>query len=261
MTFDERMRALSDQAWASSLSHAEAAKRGFAEAVAKEYAEGLTRSRTISDFARKMAAGTATHIDTHALAEACGETASRALIKTLTPEAVGAVMERELAAVTVDPVLRANYSIVTSAGAEVQRRLYKKAGFGLDAQTPELDADRLQGIIDKLCEGEYINTRRFVGEPIVNFTEHVVDALVRRNAEFQTRAGFEPYVSRILAPGCCDWCAAVAGRVPWSKQPAGMWRRHEYCRCVMDYNPEKVVSRGVLAGSASEMNSKKWVIY
>lgn len=221
----------------------------------------VTKNHKIITAARNVSNGTATHIDTHTMAEGYGEAASAALQQVLTPNAVGAVMEREIALATVDPVLRANYSIVSSAGAEVQKQLYKKAGFGLAAQTPEIDADRLDGLIEKLCNGDFEKTRAYLGEPVINFTEHVADELVRRNAEFQTSAGFEPYVERILAPGCCDWCSDVAGRYPYTAQPRDLWRRHRFCRCVMDYQPSKQVSRAALIGGGENRNTKKWVIY
>lgn len=231
------------------------ASRGYAA-----YMANVAASRRIGNVNAKIKAGAATHIDTHTVAAEYGAAASRALLEVLTPDAVGDVMERELAMLAVDPVLRANYEAVSEAGTAIQTTLYKRAGFGLTAQRPPIDENRLDGLIEKLTEGEYVNTLRFLGEPVSNFTEHVADALVRANAAFQSRAGFEPYVTRILAPGCCEWCEEMGGKYAYNSQPDGLWRRHEHCHCVMDYNPGD--TRQILTGAGSASGrSKKWVIY
>lgn len=132
------------------------ASRGYAA-----YLANVAASRRIGSVNAKIKAGAATHIETHTIAEEYGVAASRALLEVLTPDAVGDVMGRELAVLAVDPILRANYEAVSEAGAAVQTALYKRAGYGLTAQRPPIDEDRLAGLIENSQRANTSKPRAF----------------------------------------------------------------------------------------------------
>ena len=48
-------------------------------------------------------------------------------------------------------------------------------------------------------------------EPIINFTQAIVDDAVRANADFQSKAGLNPKIVRTSTRKCCAWCNSLAG--------------------------------------------------
>ena len=60
------------------------------------------------------------------------------------------------------------------------------------------------------------------------------------NADFQYKAGLSPKIVRTSTGNCCEWCDKLAGTYEYSdvrKTGNNVWRRHSYCRCLVDYHP------------------------
>jgi hypothetical protein len=58
---------------------------------------------------------------------------------------------------------------------------------------------------------------------------------VRANAEFRSRAGYDAQIVRTGGAKCCDWCASVEGTFSVRDAPAGIWGRHDNCKCSIVY--------------------------
>ena len=77
-------------------------------------------------------------------------------------------------------------------------------------------------------------------EPLINLGQSIVDEAVRSNADFQYKAGLSPKIVRTSTGNCCEWCDKLAGTYEYSdvrKTGNNVWRRHSYCRCLVDYHP------------------------
>ena len=139
---------------------------------------------------------------------------------------------------TVEPMMINNYDIVTDSAAIVQEVLNRQAGIGIKAQIPELNQNRIDGIIDRLDNEEVFDDIKWIlDEPIKNFTQAIVDDSIEKNAEFHEALGLKTKVTRIVRGDCCDWCRQIAGEYQYPNVPKDVYRRHRYCRCTVEYDP------------------------
>ena len=69
---------------------------------------------------------------------------------------------------------------------QIQTSLNKSSRIGIKAIKPELNQDRILGIVNKVSEAEaYDDVAWVLDEPIVNFSQSIVDDSIKANAEFQ----------------------------------------------------------------------------
>lgn len=147
---------------------------------------------------------------------------------------------------TIEPMMINNYNIVTDNAAIVQEALNRQAGMGIKAQVPVLNQNRIDGILDRLDEAEFFDDIKWIlDEPVKNFTQAVVDDVVKKNAEFHKGLGLEPKIIRKAEANCCDWCDAIDGVYDYSEAPDDIYRRHRYCRCTVEYDPGKSKKQNV----------------
>lgn len=209
--------------------------------VQKTFARTVADDPKISRINHRIRDGTATLVDAHAYGERLGEILSKAYTDNLTPDRLPDRIYYNIANRIISPTMATNHSMVNSAAVEIQGGLDEAAGVGLQAIAPELPTGRIDGLIDKVAESETVeDAMRWLKEPIVNTTESFVDDFVRENASFRASAGMETKLRRILANGCCDWCAALGGVYDYYDRPDDIFRRHEYCRCVVTFESGKV---------------------
>ena len=83
-----------------------------------------------------------------------------------------------------------------------------------------------------------------------NFSQAVVDATLQENVDFQGRAGLSPRIIRRSESGVCKWCRALAGVYDYPDVPRDVYRRHENCRCVVEYDPD--------TGKRQNVHTKVW---
>ena len=141
----------------------------------------------------------------------------------------------------VNTTFQDNYSRIASYCKGTQESLNKSAGIGLEAQVPEFNQDRADGIIERLSEEEnYDDVRWILGEPVTNFSMAIVDDYIKANANFQYKAGLSPKIVRTTNGKCCDWCDRLAGTYDYrdvKNTGNDVFRRHRHCRCKVIYDP------------------------
>lgn len=147
----------------------------------------------------------------------------------------------------VEPTLVQNYELTSAYCLAVQEELNKQAGLSLKAQKPALNQDRINGIVNRLSEEEHFEDAKWLlDEPVVNFSQSVVDEAIKTNAKFQYNAGLSPRVVRKSSGKCCDWCNNLVGTYRYPDEvPDDVWRRHRYCRCTVEYDPGDGKSQNV----------------
>ena len=101
-----------------------------------------------------------------------------------------------------------------------------------------MDEDRIDGILNKVCAAEhYEDVAHMLDEPVRTFSRMAVDDTLKANVQFQGRAGLRPRVVRRTTGSCCEWCSRLAGSYDYPHVPADVYRRHERCRCKVEYDP------------------------
>lgn len=202
----------------------------------------VMRDRSLKQISNRIRDGTADFVDAHAYAERLGENLSRALVTNLTQEKLpNGILYYNIAERTVIPGLENNYTLINEAAELVQKSQDQKLKIGLGAIRADFPQERIQGLIDKITqELQPVDmVVRWLQEPIINNSEAFADDFIRVNAKLRNDLGLKSVITRIADPKCCDWCAALAGRYEYGKEPREIYARHEYCRCVVTYQSER----------------------
>ncbi len=81
-----------------------------------------------------------------------------------------------------------NFELVSGYAGQVQKNLNKSAEIGLQVQVPEINQDRIDGLVNRLAsEAVFDDVAWLLQEPIVNFTQSIVDDSIKVNAEFHEK--------------------------------------------------------------------------
>lgn len=214
------------------------------EEIGTTFRTRMATDRRVRHITNRIRDGTATFTDGREYAERSGEALSHALRAALREDTLpNGTLYYNIATRTVTPALKNNYDLVNDVAAQIQEIGDEAIGIGLRATAAEFPDARIAGLIDKMTtEGITWEQLLFwMGEPIINNCEAFMDDFIRANAKFRQQAGLTAKVSRILAPGCCEWCAEAAGRgtYTYGSQPEDFFRRHEFCRCTVTYQSGK----------------------
>ena len=153
---------------------------------------------------------------------------------------------------TVLPMMQDEYQMVSDAAAETQKALNEEAGLHLQVQRPEFNEDRAHGIIDRLDNTpNFDDAAWLLQDPVVNFSQSIVDETIEKNVEFHARAGLSPKIVRTAEQKCCAWCQNLEGTYDYPVDQE-VYRRHENCECVVDYYPGD--------GRFQNAHTKKWAL-
>jgi hypothetical protein len=136
-----------------------------------------------------------------------------------------------------------DHEMMIDACRTVQDTMNKDAGLGIKYKEPKFNFDRVNGLITELTEHpEFKDIEASFYDQLVNFTMNVVDDSIRDNAAVMYRAGIRTMVIRQAEFGGCAWCQEQAGTYDYNEVKDygnDVWRRHENCRCTIDYITER----------------------
>ncbi|MBY5024582.1 hypothetical protein [Streptococcus suis] len=182
----------------------------------------------------------ATYATANDFALEVGDILSEALSSSVTGDKVpDGKMYYNIAQRLLTDTLGYNFELVSGYTGQVQEDLNKSANIGLQVQVPEINQDRIDGIVNRLSsEDDFDKVAWMLQEPIVNFTQSIVDDSIKANAEFHYDSGLSPQIIRKEGGKCCDWCREVVGIYQYPKVPKDVYRRHQRCRCTVDYDPK-----------------------
>ncbi len=216
---------------------------GIIEKVNKDF-ESKIDSSAIHVLEEKAANGAATYEDAYKYAEKIGEARSKALQTHVTAEALPeGKIYYNIADRLMNDSLSTDHEMVAEYAAKAQQAINEKAGIKLKAQKAELEQDRIDSFINGLCgsEGNPIEDVLWkLGEPVVTHARTVVDSTIKKNAEFQHKAGLKATITRKAAPRCCDWCTDLEGDYTYPNVPREVFQRHDHCKCTVDYEGKKL---------------------
>ncbi len=220
--------------------------------IQDDFQSRFNKSKTISGLYTKVRDGTATYKEANDFAIEVGNILAAAYMNNLSSDVLpDRKMYYNIAKHILDPTMKHNYDLITDVTNQVQKSLNEAAHIGIKPITPKLNQDRIDGIINRVSnEDNFDDVAWILREPIVNFSQSIVDDSIRANAEFHGKSGMSPKIVRKLAGGCCDWCREVAGIYIYPDVPKDVYRRHQRCRCTVDYHPGD--------GKVQNVHSKKW---
>lgn len=224
--------------------------------ILKEVQERFERDFGKSEIVRNAFAALkgkkATYKTANEFAIEIGDILSKALGASLSADKLpDGKMYYNIAQRLLTDVLGRNHEIVSGYTSDVQKNLNQEAKIGLKVQVPELNLDRIAGIVNRFSSEEnFEDVSWLLGEPIVNFTQSIIDDSIQKNAEFHHQSGLQPEIVRKSYFHCCDWCQEVQGSYKYPRVPKDIYRRHQRCRCTVDYDPK--------SGKTQNVWTKKW---
>ena len=143
----------------------------------------------------------------------------------------------------IPQALGLDHGHVVQACEQVQLTLNADAGLGINYVPPMFDGNRAYGLVAELRDNpEFVNIERTFYDQLVNFSQNVVDESIRTNATVLSNAGVQSKIVRHPEVGACAWCRAVAGTYEYAdvrRTRSDVWRRHENCRCTIDFITER----------------------
>lgn len=225
------------------------------EEIQSDFQSDFGKSKIISEIYKKIEDGTATYVDANEFAIEIGEMLSGVLQKYLYSDVLpDGRMYYNIAKRILQPTMEKNYEMAAATSMEVQSLINQANGIGIKAIKPALNQDRIDGIVNVVSGKEHFDDIAYMlGEPIINFTQSVVDDTIRENADFQYEAGLSPKIKRTVTGGCCEWCSNLAGTYEFAEvRNTGnqVFRRHKNCRCIVEYDPGN--------GKRQNVHTKTW---
>ena len=209
------------------------------ELINQKFDERTAESQKLKIAVRNLKAKEATYVDANNFAIEVGNILSDIFKESIDVEILpDGRMYYNIADRILNPTMSKNYELITGYAMDVQTSLNAKAGLHLKAQVPELNQDRIDGIVNRISsEADFDVIKWILGDPIVTFSQSVVDDSIKANADFQAKAGLQPILTRKLKGKACKWCRALAGAYDYSELPKEIYQRHENCRCTIEYDP------------------------
>lgn len=229
------------------------------EKIQKEFKNKTAKSEIIKKKILALKAGKATHLDSNEFAIEVGNILADVFKNEITEDILpDNKMYYNIAKRLIEPNMKNNFDIVSDYSKDVQEVLNNKSNISLKAIKPELNQDRIDGIVNKICDYDDFNQGKWLlDEPIKNFTQSIVDETIKTNADFQYKSGLRPKIIRKEVGNCCPWCKEVVGIYEYPDVPKDVYRRHQSCRCTVDYLPgdgkiQNVHTKKVFQGGTDE---------
>ena len=221
--------------------------------IRAEFDGAVEQSSTLKNVEEKILKGTATYAEANQYAIEVGKILANAYKNNISSDVLpDGKLYYNIADRIISPTMRNNFDLISKVSAQIQKILNDNAGIGINAIQPDMNMDRVEGIVNRVSNAEnYDDVSWILQEPIVNFSQSIVDDFIKENSEFHAKAGMEAKIVRKLAGGCCEWCSRLAGTYIYPDVPDDVYRRHQRCRCTVDYIPDK-------SKKAQNVWSKEW---
>lgn len=214
------------------------------ENVNKDFEANIAKDKRTAALNKKLAAGMAKYEDAYDYAESVGKARVKAFDAQVTSEILpDGKMYYNIASRLLEDSLTTDHDMITDYAAGVQKSYNEKSGIGLNAIKADVDKDRIKGFVEGVCNADnYDDVKWKLKEPIITHARSVVDDTIKKNAQFQHKAGIKATVVRDAKADCCKWCTDLAGDYTYPKVPGEVFARHDNCRCTLDYNGRRLTA-------------------
>ena len=220
--------------------------------VQERFERDFGKSEIVRNAFATLKAKKATYKTANEFAIEIGEILSKVLGASLSADKLpDGKMYYNIAQRLLTDVLGRNYELVSGYASDVQKNLNSEAKIGLTAQVPELNQDRIDGLVNRLASEEsFDDVKWLLDDPIVNFSQSIVDDSIRKNVEFHHKVGLSPKIVRRVVGHPCKWCKSLEGSYNYPEVPKNIYRRHGNCQCTVDYHPGN--------GKKQNVHTKSW---
>ena len=216
-----------------------------------DWNSNLKNDAEIKNLIEKVNGGKASYKEVEDLSYRIGKDLSKALGDNITEDILpNGHVPQNVAEKILHPTLNNAHNLVTNVAVKVQDDMNSAAGINLKAQKTDYDKERAEGLVHRLTNGQFEDTKWILDEPVTLFVQAVADNTLKKNVDFQAHSGLKPRIIRSAGGKCCDWCADLEGTYDYGSEPKDVYRRHERCQCTVDYNPGN--------GKRQDVWSKEW---
>lgn len=209
------------------------------ENIQRDFNSKIKKNAKLKSLIKMIDNGTATYQQANEYAIEVGEVlASTFKIHIKSETLPDGKMYYNIAERVLTPTLSNNHVIVAEVSAEIQENLNKSVGLGLKGIEPKVNKLRIDSIVNRVVVEEVFDDVAWIlQEPIINFTQSVVDETIKANVDFQGESGLGPRIIR-TAHGHppCKWCRSMEGNYKYPNVPADVYRRHDRCRCTIEFD-------------------------
>lgn len=210
------------------------------EAIQSDFENERLDSKKIQHLLKLLEENSATYLEANDYAIEIGELLSKVLNRHITAEILpDGKMYFNIADRVLNETLKNNYELIADYAETVQAQLNKKAGISLKSQRPQLNQERIDSLVNKLASKDNFDFVKFVLlEPIVNFSQSIIDDAIEANVDFHAKVGMSPKIIRTAVGKACKWCKSLEGIHDYHRlKNKDVFRRHDRCRCTVDYFP------------------------
>ncbi len=157
--------------------------------IKAEFEKARLDSEILEELLEKLEENKANYLDANQYAIEIGEILSKVLGTYLSNESLpDGKMYYNIAKRLLEDVLGRNYDLVSDYTEKVQEDLNLRAKLRIPAQVPELNQDRIDGLVNRLAsEDDFGAVKWLVGETIVNFTQSIVDDTIQKTWYFSIK--------------------------------------------------------------------------
>lgn len=212
----------------------------------------LSSNSRVAAIKKAMSGGLATYVDANEYAQEIGSILAQLFREHITPESLpDGRFYFNIADRILSETLENNHNLISAVSFEIQTQLNTAAGLGIKSIKPSLRKNRIKGIVTRVSgEVDFGKIAWILDEPIISFSQNVVDETIKANVDFHGKSGLKPKIVRTPESGACEWCREIAGTYAYPDVPEDVYRRHDRCRCTVAYDP----------GDSKRQNvwSKKW---
>ncbi|MBO1909666.1 hypothetical protein [Sporosarcina sp. 6E9] len=211
--------------------------------IQRDFNTAIKSNKKIQKIQVMIENGTATYRQANEYAVEVGDALARTFKVHIKSETLpDGKMYYNIAERVLSPTLNNNHAIVARVSAEIQENLNRSVGLGLKGIKPPVNQLRIDSIINRVVAEEVFDDAAWIlQEPIINFTQSIVDDAIKTNVEFQGESGLSPRIIRTSHGNPpCDWCRSMQGVYKYPDVPADVYRRHDRCRCTVEYDPSDV---------------------
>ena len=209
------------------------------EAVTEDFHSAYEKSGKIQNLLDKVKKGTATYAEAQEYSLEVSRLIGQAYEKNVSSAVLpDGRMYYNIAQRLIPSTLDENFALVSDYSTSVQKGLNEKAKIGLKPQTADKEQDRIDGIVDMVSNADvYDEVAEQFFSAVENFSQHIVDETIRKNAESHYGKGLSPKIIRKAEGKCCEWCEKLEGEYDYPGVPEDIYRRHANCRCTVEYDP------------------------
>lgn len=225
---------------------------GLLEDMTNDFQSQYDSSSKIKSLKKKLDSGEATYKEANEYASEVGKITKDVYTEHLKSDNLpDGKCYYNIAERVTSTTLHNQYELVADYSEQVQTDLNKKAGIGIKAQRADEDTESYHSLANYMSAAEdYDDVAKSTAQSAERMARETVDRSVKKNAEFQSKAGMRPKIVRSGGSGCCAWCSGLSGTYDYPKVPKDVYARHNNCTCTVEYDPG--------SGKRQDVHTKQW---